>query len=223
MALYAVSTSNHSKAGTINKVLQAEKIDILRCVSHYVKEILKNLSSIYTFHSLQHTIEVVEASMEIARHCNLGSNELELVLIASWFHDTGFKISPYNHEVHSIKIAREFLRERRYPEQGIMKISGCIKATQLPQNPQNLLEEIVSDADMFHLSTRDYWCKNQLLKRELELLTQSEVRNDQWCFENLNFLRQHQYHTEYGKNVLSKHKQANLSKNVQKLESLKAL
>ncbi len=132
MILYAVSTNNHSKAVTINKVLQAEKIDILRCVSHYVKEILENLSSIYTFHSLQHTIEVVEASMEIAKHCNLGSNELEL-------------------------------------------------------------------------------------------LTQSEVRNGHWCFENLNFLRQHQYHTKYGKNVLSKHKQANLSKSVQKPESLKAL
>lgn len=200
--------------------MQVEK-NMLKCASQYVKETLKKLSNIYTFHCLQHTIEVVNASVRIAKHCNLSSSELELVLIASWFHDTGYKISPFNHEEHSIKIAREFLSERGYPDQGIMMISGCIKATQLPQTPKNLLEEVICDADMFHLSTDDYWSKNQLLKRELELLTKSQVRNDQWCFENLNFLRQHQYHTEYGKNVLSKRKRAFLSMNVQKLESFK--
>ena len=198
-------------------------MDILTQVNRYAKDILGKLNECYFFHSAQHTCEVVEASKIIAKHCNLKSIDRELVLISCWFHDTGFSISPFNHEDHSATIAQRFLELEHYQPKRIDKIIGCIQATKLPQRPSNLIESVVCDAHMFHLSTKEYWVKNQLLKNEREHINNRIIRNDQWCHENLNFLSQHQYHTEYGKKVLAKQKQTHLIQNVQKLEALKTL
>lgn len=187
----------------------------------YSKDVLNKLSKNYTFHNILHTYEVVEASMIIAKHCNLNPVDSELVLISCWFHDTGFSISPFNHEEYSASIAKQFLTLKRYRPKKITKIIGCIRATRLPQEPSNLIESIVCDADMFHLSTNEYWVKNQSLKNEREHISNAAIRNDQWCYEILNFLSQHQYHTEYGRKILSKNKQAHLIQNVRKLEALK--
>lgn len=194
---------------------------MLKEVSKYAEGILRNLNKDYFFHSIHHTREVVEAAKSIGSYCSLDPYDLELVIISCWFHDTGFGISPFNHKDHSASIAKNFLETRKYPDKNIKKVVGCIRATQLPQNPLNILEAVVCDADMYHLSTSDYWHKNQLLKKETELIIKKKIRNDQWCNENLNFLSQHQYHTEYGNSVLTKHKRAHLMQNVQNLESLK--
>jgi hypothetical protein len=64
-----------------------------------------------------------------------------------------------NHEDVSIEIATKFLKENNYPDEKIQKIVGCIDATRYPQNPKNLLEEIICDA-------KDFAYKADLLRVE---------------------------------------------------------
>lgn len=41
------------------------------------------------YHNLEHTIRVVERTLEIVNYYKLGATERFILLAASWFHDTG--------------------------------------------------------------------------------------------------------------------------------------
>ena len=72
----------------------------------------------------------------------------------------------------------------------------------MPQSPKNNLEEILCDADMFHLSHPTYE-QSQVLLREEWWLTLGHERTDQeWELENDTFLLEHTYFTRYGKEEL---------------------
>lgn len=191
-----------------------------RAVDH-ARSILENkLSKNLKFHNLQHTLDVVVAAKIIGENSNLDPAEIEVVVLAAWYHDTGFSKSYQNHEHESLKIAASCLKQIGYSTKAVSTILGCIKATQLPQKPVSQLERVLCDADLYHLSQSDYWTKNQLLREELTLVFNRPIRDDQWCYENLNFLCQHDYHTSYGKQVLAQLKNKHLKINIEKLEAL---
>jgi HD superfamily phosphodiesterase len=74
-----------------------------------------------------------------------------MIAIAALFHDTGFVIEYENNETFGAKIARNYLRTILYPEEKIKIIQQIILATIPTVTPQNLLEEIIKDADMDNL------------------------------------------------------------------------
>ena len=187
----------------------------------HAKNILANkLPQNLKFHNLNHTLEVVAAIKEIGLECKINSMEMELVTLSAWYHDTGFCIAYQDHESQSVEIASKLLEKIYYPPKQIAHILDCIEATRLPQKPSNLLEAIISDADMYHLATPYYWEKNELLREELTLVFGQSIRDDQWCYQNLNFLCQHDYHTPYGKDTLERKKNRHLKSNIEKLEAL---
>ena len=68
---------------------------------NFVIELLnKKLSNKFTYHNLSHTQRVVEKTKELAKIKKITIEDTEKLLIASWFHDTGFTINPENHEDH---------------------------------------------------------------------------------------------------------------------------
>ncbi|MGI9543716.1 MAG: HD domain-containing protein [Cyclobacteriaceae bacterium] len=199
-------------------MVKSSKLD--RAIDH-ARGILENkLSNKLKFHNLRHTLDVISAVHIIGEKSNLDPGAMEVVVLAAWYHDTGFSKSYQNHEYESRQIAAKFLKQIDYPTDVISKILGCIRATRIPQKPLNLLERIICDADLFHLSQSDYWTKNKLLREELSLVFSRPIRDDQWCYENLNFLCQHDYHTPYGKEVLARLKNKHLKRNIEKLEAL---
>src|SRR4051794_15757997 len=110
-----------------------------------------------SYHNLMHTEGVVKAAIQIGNHYQLNDEDFFIVLTAAWFHDMGyFSHDPGNHEQMGAEKAAAFLRERDVDELIISKVKAAIRATMLPQSPVNLLEEIVCDADMFHLGTDEF-------------------------------------------------------------------
>ena len=87
---------------------------ILEKVEINALEVLSKLDHKYTFHCTNHTHEVVTFSRIIGKKCNLTPEELQVVLIAAWYHDTGYTRSPHNHEDHSVAIAENFLKTNDY-------------------------------------------------------------------------------------------------------------
>ncbi len=199
------------------------KVDILDHAAGHVEEILNGLHPGFTFHNILHTYEVVSASKIIGKACGLNEEEMEIVLIAAWYHDSGFWISPHNHEDHSTAIASQFLVMHKVSSDRSKAVISCIQATKIPQSPADNLQAVLCDADMFHLSGDQYWLKNQALRREQEFIRKKCFRDDQWCHENLNFLTQHHFHTEYGLRVLTEGKRKHMNENVRQLEALKVL
>lgn len=191
--------------------------DLLNKSKDYVESFLNdNLSEKIYYHNLDHTLEVVEASYEVGKGSALSDENLETVLIAAWFHDTGYSKGMVGHEVKSKEIAERFLRENKVEEKKIAEVCGCIIATKLPQRPTSKIEEVLCDADLFHLSTKDFLKKSELLRKEFSLDLDNEIEDREWLKESIKFLKKHNYFTEYGKEKLFPAKK----KNIKKLKAL---
>lgn len=169
---------------------------------HVGRLLIRKLPADRIFHNLHHTIGVVQGVLEIGRAESLRPEELEIVLLAAWFHDTGHIKTYAGHEEESCAIAKKFLERKAYPNEKTEQVLGCIRATKMPQSPKNRLEEVVCDADMFHLSHPTYQQSQVLLREEWWLTLGHERTDKEWEQENDLFLLEHTYFTQYGKEVL---------------------
>ncbi|MBK8380829.1 MAG: HD domain-containing protein [Ignavibacteria bacterium] len=186
---------------------------IAEVASDFVFELFKNkLPSHYIYHNYRHTEEVAEAARKIAGKMNLSEEDTEIVTLAAWFHDTGFIERSQNHEDASIEIAKKFLSEHNYSNEKTEKIIGCINATRYPQSPKNILEEIIADADLFHIGTKDYNGRSDLLRIEWEKAANKNYTDLEWLKINTDFLAGHKFYTRYAKKTLDESKAETLVK-----------
>ncbi|TKB97584.1 HD domain-containing protein [Pedobacter cryophilus] len=182
-------------------------------VSAYVIHLLtQHLPSYLHFHNLSHTKDVVNAVGEIGNTQQLSKNDLEIIEIAAWFHDTGYCKAYVGHEEESKKIAFDFLGFEGYPKPKIEAIMTLIESTKYPQKPTNLFEMILCDADLFHLSCEDYDKHEQRLRIEWEEFFNKNYSDKEWAKENCEMLHLHQYFTDYGKTILQEKKEININK-----------
>ncbi|MCB0703828.1 MAG: HD domain-containing protein [Saprospiraceae bacterium] len=173
---------------------------LLESVADHVRTFLEEkLSPDYVFHDLPHTEHVVESAQEIALGLQLTDEELEIILIAAWFHDVGYIDGPQNHEERGCAEARKFLSGKKYPEEKIKQVEACILATRFPQKPENLLEKVICDSDLSHLGKLIYWDRCGRIRQEMLLTRDRNMDDKEWVEFELNFMRQHAYHTEVAK------------------------
>ena len=169
----------------------------------------ENFSEKICYHNIDHTLDVVEAAEKIGKYCKISNEDLEIVIIAAWFHDTGYYLGCKNHEKSSASIAKDYLMSEHFDSLKIEKVINCILSTKMPQKPSNSLEEIICDADLFHLATEGFFDKSELLLHEITLLNKDMIIEN-WLVENKEFVESHDYHTPYGKNILLPGKAKNL-------------
>jgi predicted metal-dependent HD superfamily phosphohydrolase len=164
------------------------------------------LSKSIKFHTLLHTQEVVAACSTLADYYKLPEDDRFALILAAWFHDTGYT----GHENRSIDIAGAFISKNAITDDIKQKVTGCINATRLPQSPENQIEQIICDADLFHLGTDNFEEKSKLLRRELIEFGGNDLSKKEWRKINIRFLERHEYFTSYAKEKLQPEKQKHL-------------
>lgn len=187
--------------------------ELVKKARSYAEQVFK--SSVFanrSFHNLDHTIDVVRASQEIARHTGLSDDETESLIVAAWLHDIGHQHGPEGHEQEAAEKARELLEEWGAPHRKIVEVTEAIIATKMPQDPRSLVSQVLCDADLYHLSAPDCPQKSEHLRAELEALGNSKIGDEQWLRDNLDFMKNHRYHTQYGQTVLQEGKRKNIKK-----------
>ncbi len=163
------------------------------------------------YHNRSHTERVVNAVIQIANHYQLNEHDFFVVTVAAWFHDMGYYTGkPEGHEINSGIMAAGFLKEHDVDEPTIDQVKKCILATQMPQQPFNLLDQIVCDADLFHLGTKDFTDLNKLMRKEAEEKLGKEIDKKEWRRGTIALFQQHHYHTDYCQLLLNQKKQENL-------------
>jgi predicted metal-dependent HD superfamily phosphohydrolase len=182
---------------------------ILEFTRDYVTELYKTkVDPKFVFHNLHHTQQVVIAAEEVATHYSLNQDDHLVLILAAWFHDTGFRSGhPEEHEKESIRLATEFLQHHQVNAEVIHRVSSCIQATRMPQSPLSQVEKILCDADLYHLGTEDFKKMNQALRQEQEAYTGKEIPKKEWRQRNIEFLESHQYFTDYCQQRLEAKKQ----------------
>lgn len=158
------------------------------------------------FHNLHHTLNVVQGAIIIGGQEGLAHEELEVLILAAWFHDSGHVEAYEGHEASSQIIALRFLRDECYPEVRIDCVLRCIEATTMPQEPRDAMEAVLCDADLFHLSFAEYDHYQELLREEWKRVLGVQFSDADWERENNAFLATHRYFTDYGQMVLEPRK-----------------
>lgn len=184
-------------------------IDLLEETEGYVRGLFENTPENLIYHQLSHTIDVVEAARLIGGEINLSENDMEILLIAAWFHDTGYLKTYHHHEEESIHIARQFFNPINADAELIAQIAGCINATKVPQKPKTKVEEALCDADMFHLAQGNFCDKSLLLFEEMNVMSKFKIDKIAFRKASIHFFDSHHYHSKYGREVLSIGKKKN--------------
>jgi len=158
-------------------------------VESFVRELFeKNQTSTLLFHTLNHTERVVGHVREISAQQQITEREQFILYTAAWFHDTGHLFTdPSRHELRSVELMKDFLAQHISDEQMTREIGDIILSTRLPRHPQGLLQEILCDADTYHLGTKEFKTTNKLLKKEYSLRHVPEP-SEGWNRSALSFL-----------------------------------
>ena len=172
----------------------------------------------FVFHNLAHTMQVAEAVEGIATFYQFSEEEKAILIIAAWFHDTGFTTGRIEgHEAESIRIAESFLLKHSIRQPVIAKVSACILATKMPQHPLSGMDKVICDADLFHLGSNNFKERTELLRQELQAYYDTEITEKEWDLNNIEFLKSHHYFTGYCQQMLEPVKQ----QRIMKLEKVK--
>lgn len=196
-------------------------VQFIKKVEIYVRDLFsKKLGCDVLYHTINHTIEVAEAVEVIGKSELISDDDLEILLIAAWFHDTGHFHCCLGHEEQSIVYAKEYLQNHSYHKSNIEIILDCIRSTKIPQNPQTKLQEIICDADMCHLGEINIRERGDLLRQELELRGVKVLSDVEWMNHSIAFFNQHQFFTHFAKMNYGVQKEKNLEKMVNYLDFL---
>jgi predicted metal-dependent HD superfamily phosphohydrolase len=187
---------------------------ILEQAQHYVRQFFDtHVNDKLAYHNRRHTERVVEAAVQIAQHYQLNDAEFFIVKVAASFHDIGYLTGEGpGHEDRGARMAEAFLDGTGVDRGVIDSIRKCILATQLPQRATSLVEQIVCDADLFHLGTDDFGERNKLMRKEAEAVHHKKISKEEWRRGTIRFLESHHYYTDYCRLLLNEKQQENLYK-----------
>jgi predicted metal-dependent HD superfamily phosphohydrolase len=206
-----------------NNDIQTENISLLPIAETHVFEFFRNsISEKYVYHDIGHTVDVVTACRELGAAYKISPADYEILILAAWFHDTGFEQGPYKHEERSAQNAQNFLSNFNYPDIYAEKIRACILATKIPQEPHTLLEKIICDADLSHLGTKKFWLRAARVREEMALADNRLMSEEQWIDFEITFLLGHQFHTDIAQRLFDKRKAKHLKQMQQQKKRLAA-
>ncbi len=181
--------------------------NILDTVEEYVTQFYsEKIAEEYVYHDITHTQDVVRVCRQLGIAYGLSLEEIEILEIAAWFHDTGYDKGPANHEERSAEYAEQFLGHLSYPDAKIARIIATIKSTKFPVKPTNLLQQIICDADLSHLGEKNYWIRTAKVREELMVIQNKVMNEEEWIDFELNFMMAHQYNTPIARDLFEQRK-----------------
>ena len=170
-----------------------------------------NLPDYCLYHSVSHTIYVEKMAYYLGVKMKVSEHDLLLLRVAAIYHDSGFIVQQENHESISCDLMESELPKYGFTEKDISIIGGIIIATKIPQKPKTQLEMILADADLEYLSTESFTVVSELLYQE-QKHSEPNLSKKEWNKRQIDFLENHQYHTDFYKKNKENFKQQHLRK-----------
>ena len=188
----------------------------------YVKEtVFSGLPAHLYYHLPEHTFcDVLPHAEELAGLEGVVSEELFLLKIAVLFHDTGFTKVYTNNESIGADIAETALKSFAFSNYQIATVKNIVMATSsnsinsdghIQSAGENILEQIICDADLDNLGRDDFFERGEDLRKELSF--QGKIMSDkEWYLHQLDFIKSHSYYTKSAHNLRDAGKEKNIRK-----------
>lgn len=178
--------------------------------AHVERLLTDNLADYCTYHNVQHTMDVYESACRIGALAQIDKPHQEYLSLAALFHDTGYIDGAADHELRSAEHAGDWLRSEGYPSDDIEIIQQLILVTEVSCKPDNELECMMRDADMYHLASDDYMSVADKLRAEMTIVGGGAMTDREWLQRNIDFFEQHHYLSTPGKILFDAGKKLNL-------------
>ena len=172
-------------------------------------DFLKLLDSKYLYHNLHHTERVIKSAIKIGSDYDLKDSEWKVLLTACLLHDYGFIKSHVDHEEIGAELSESILNDYGYSNKEISSVQSLILITKAIAIPNNDLEAIIRDSDLEYLGSNDFEYISEKLKEEWLLCGVVSSESEFYQLQ-LNFLINHQFHTEFMRKNGKKLKEKNL-------------
>ncbi len=174
------------------------------------EKLIDELKPELTYHSIEHTLDVLEASIKLAKMEEISEHDSKILQTAAIFHDSGMINTYIGHEDASVVFAIKYLPEFGYEQEDIDLISNMILTTKLPQSADTFLEKILCDADLDYLGREDFFMIAHQLRYEWNILDIRRTTLREWYELQIMFLENHQFFTNSAKALRDEKKAENL-------------
>jgi uncharacterized protein len=163
---------------------------------YIIEQISKAELPNHFYHNIEHTLDVYDSALLIAKAENLSEHKTTLLKTACMFHDAGMINTYVGHEAAAVEICKEALPIFDYVPEDINEISEMIMATKLPQSAKTQMEKIICDADLDYLGRDDFFMIAHRLRLEWSRLGFTSTTLKQWYQGQIIFLESHSYYTQ---------------------------
>jgi predicted metal-dependent HD superfamily phosphohydrolase len=185
--------------------------DFVGAVAYAIGRLRSELSPNFTYHNLWHTQhEVMPIARKLASMSQADEADIQLLEVATAFHDIGFIEVNKNHELTGARIVAQVLPDFGFSSAQIEIIMGLIIATRLPQSPCIPLEKCIADADLDVLGRDDFIARNSCLREEMAN-GGTHFTDQSWLEGQLEFAQSHNYFTAAARNLRGKYKNENIA------------
>lgn len=188
---------------------------IIAWAKKYVNMLLWPLENHY-YHHYNHALDVMKRALELWEKENISQEEMELLALWALFHDVWFIVQYDDNENIWASIAKNYLRWFLYDSTKIQIVENIILATKPDYKAQTLLEQIIKDADCDNLWRDDFFEKWEKIKKEIEIIKNIKIKDNDWYHYSINFLKQHKFMTK----TEIEERQNKKNENIKKLEEI---
>jgi predicted metal-dependent HD superfamily phosphohydrolase len=164
----------------------------------------------YSYHNFEHTQMVVRDALWIGNGCNLTDSQMFIVEVAAWFHDSGFSKTYLQHEEAGAALAATFLNQHKADASLVTQVADCIRATRMPQQPVDIVQQVLCDADLAYLGSNQFFVVSDKLLNEWQQHTQNDLDEFEFSMVSEGFLLRHTYFTPFARAYLNAGKKLNL-------------
>ncbi|WBO83712.1 Pycsar system effector family protein [Hymenobacter yonginensis] len=190
---------------------KAEKSELLKQAKAYVTQLFEEkLPKQLVYHSLDHTVAVVKEARKLGEDSGLSAPDQETLLLAAWFHDTGYTEVYDGHEYRSMELAKAWLTQQQYAPERIALVQDLIRATHRNEAGETELHQLLMDADMSGMGREDFFANAELLRAEWETTLGKTYSSTEWAESQLDFLHSAKFHTDAAKSRYGEQFKANL-------------
>lgn len=182
--------------------------EIVKKAESYVQDIFSNYDEILPFHNLRHIEEVVEVAEEIGKASNLKDEELEILLLVSWFYFSGFPKEPKKYISNSKIYLEKFCDENGYTNKE--KALTLLEEDQTSGSSE--LARILHDSLISYKGRKRFFRKAELLRLERKSVFNQSYTEYDWEQRMFMMLVKCVFLTDAAKETYRKRRIKNISK-----------
>jgi len=205
----------------ISKTVQINSKFVEKSYDFVINLLKDKLSANFKFHSIDHMNEVLKYVEIIGGYNGFKEDDMNLLRVSAIFHDIGYLNAYKGHEEEGVDIAKKYLTKNKINESQINIICNAILSTKVPQKPKDIYSQILCDADLINLTYDNYFESAELLRQEWIKTGFAEMDEKAFHENSIRFFKKHNYHTDYGKNVLNSKKKKVLRRIKKRLSEIK--